>query len=150
MTDQELADTLKARLSAWQGYMEQAQRHAPGKPAEEPPVEQNTASETPVFAEVAFPSIAEPVPDSLIERYEEQIADLRAALEHERRQSRCLSETLAREQALRATASTNPPRSGGDRQHERYSRAESEMRSQILWLFILLVGIVCCLVFFIR
>src|SRR5579884_3592342 len=124
MTDQELADKLKARLSAWQGYMEQAQSRSSGEPMEDPPAE-GVAPEPPVFDTISPRLVAEPVllPNSLIERYEQQIADLRAALEHERHQSRCLAETLAREQALRATASTNPPRSGGDRQHERYSRA---------------------------
>ena len=149
MTDQELADKLKARLSAWQGYMEQTQNRSAGEPVEYPPAE-GVAPEPPVCDNGVSRLVAEPVslPNSLIERYEQQIADLRAALEHERHQSRCLAETLAREQALRA-ASPSPPQNTASStySHRSGDDQQREMRFQVLWVFVLLVGVVCCLMF---
>ena len=167
MTDTNMAAKLKARLSEWQGYMEQANsarqqepevNAAPAPPhAEEEPVAVSTA---------AIP--AEPLPsvyvtDSLMERYESQIADLRAALEHERAQARRLAETLAREQTLNTfprQPQASPPsrrehhvpkyrQTGAWRVHNGYALSNKDPRSVILWFIVVLtVSGLCSLVAF--
>src|SRR5579862_6597617 len=154
MTDTRMAAKLKARLSEWQGYMEQAnsaQQHAPevnaapaSPQAEEEPV---AVSLTAISAEPLPPAC---VTDSLMERYEAQIADLRAALEHERAQARRLAETLAREQTLnqyprqpQASAPSHRKhrvpvyrQTGAWRAHGGYALSEKDPRSVVLWCIV--------------
>ncbi|HLK58717.1 MAG TPA: hypothetical protein VKU00_19250 [Chthonomonadaceae bacterium] len=101
------------------------------------------------------------VTDSLMERYESQIADLRAALEHERAQTRRLAETLAREQTLhafphqnQASASTRQRyaapsyrQAGARRSRDGYMLSEKDPRSVVLWLIVILTVSGLCSLF---
>ncbi len=83
--------------------------------------------------------------DTLTARMESQITDLQTALEHERAQSRRLTEALAREQTLRAYALEMEERRGRDgwQNHRRYTdrNAISTRLFVVVVVVLLLVGI---------
>lgn len=141
MTDQKLATKLKSRIDSWHGYMDQAQRPRQ-KSCRATPPEQDTITVAPEEPAAPIPAPAPadtgtgaliPYQDSLVARYESQIADLRESLAHERSQSRRLAETLAREQALRvfpqAQAAPAPAASLEESYRRKRSRARYEDRT---------------------
>jgi|SRR5579884_912422 len=167
MSDLKMAAKLKSRLNEWQGYIEQAstaRQQAPEvKEAPVPPRSEEDPIVVPATALSAEPLPAVCVNDSLMERYESQIADLRAALEHERAQARRLAETLAREQTLNAYPRPTQPSSPSGREYrapdyrqaglrrsrDGYVLSEKDPRSVVLWLIVVLtVSGLCSLVAF--
>ena len=167
MSDPKMASKLKSRLSEWQGYMEQASSGRQQAPDVEPMPAPSQRTEEPVAVPIATIS-AEPLPalcvtDSLMERYESQIADLRAALEHERAQARRLTERLAREQTLNTYPHQPQPgaalrreyrapdyrQAGVRRSREGFVLSEKDPRSVLLWLIVVLtLSGLCSLVAF--
>ena len=150
MSDSNMAAKLKARLSEWQGYIEQSH------PTRQPPEVEEAAA--PSQREETHEVSGEPQPaidvsDSLIERYETRIADLRDALEQERAHACRLADELAREKTLNAYAHPHQA-SGSPRRVYRPLRDHrfdaQEARSTLLWLLIIVLAVsgLCILVAF--